>query len=191
MILERGSDAKDRLLLHFERTKEEMIAELINLNSLGNRTAVDFLEHMRSLQPGDAEHGLFRHIFMRSLPKHVTGIVSHHPTLDAMATAADVFRRAVPESASSVVPAQTFPPAEEFHVDAVRRDQLVNGLCFVLSRYGREAYSCALPESCRMNDIVRPWQSRSRQRRFGGGNVNGFPAATASSRQGNANAGRQ
>ena len=60
------TDSKARLLLHFERTKEEMAAELINISSLGDRTAVDLLEHMRSLQPGDAEGVLFRHIFMRS-----------------------------------------------------------------------------------------------------------------------------
>ena len=182
------TDIKARLLLHFERTKEEMIAELISLTSLGDRTAVDFLEHMRSLQPGEAENGLFKHIFMRSLPSHVTGIVSHHQTLDDMATAADVVLRAVPEPTTTA--AQPFP-VDDSHVDAIRRDQLVNGLCFVHSRWGREAYNCALPDSCRMRDSIKPRQDRSRQRGFGNRNrnVNGFPAAAA--RQGNGNAGRQ
>ena len=90
------SKCKEALLRHFERSKEEMIDELFHLTSLGDMTAVDFLEHMRSLQPGEAENGLFKHIFVRALPKHVTGIVSHHATLDDMAAAADVVLRAVP-----------------------------------------------------------------------------------------------
>ena len=67
-----------------------MIKELFNLSSLGDMTAVDFLECMRSLQPGEQENGLFKHIFPKALPKYVTGIVSHHATLDEMAAAADV-----------------------------------------------------------------------------------------------------
>ena len=43
--------AKELLLLHFGRSSEEMIAELHGLSSLGDRTPVDFLEYMRSLQP--------------------------------------------------------------------------------------------------------------------------------------------
>ena len=163
---------KEALLRHFERAKEEMIEELFNLTSLGDMTAVDFLEYMRSLQPGEAETGLFKHIFVKALPKHVTGIVSHHPTLDAMAAAADVVLRAVPDTGVPL----TSPIREDPHVDAVRRDQLIAGLCFIHSRYGREAYSCALPEQCRMKNQTRPRRS---------------PAGQQRPRSGNASAGRQ
>ena len=149
-----------------------MIEELFNLTSLGDRTAVDFLEHMRSLQPGEAETGLFKHIFVKALPKHVTGIVSHHATLDDMAEAADVVLRAVPDVGVPL----TSPIVDEPHVDAVRRDQLVGGLCFIHSRYGHEAYSCALPDQCRMKHQTRP-------RRSG--------ATPRTPRSGNAAAGRQ
>ena len=93
-------------------------------------TAVDFLDYMRSLQPDEAENSLFKHFFVKALPKHVTGIVSHHPTLDAMAAAADVVLRAVPDVGTPL----TKPIKDEPHVDAVRRDQLVGGLCFIHSR---------------------------------------------------------
>ena len=163
---------KEALLRHFERAKEEMIEELFNLSSLGDMTAVDFLEYMRSLQPGEAETGLFKHIFVKALPKHVTGIVSHHQTLDEMAAAADVVLRAVPDTGTPL----TSPIRDDPHVDAVRRDQLVGGLCFIHSRYGREAYSCALPDQCRMKNQTRPRRS---------------PAGQQRPRSGNASAGRQ
>ena len=170
------TQCKDALLRHFERSKEEMIEELFNLTSLGDRTAVSFLEHMRSLQPGEAETGLFKHIFVKALPKHVTGIVSHHATLDEMAAAADVVLRAVPDTGTSLTtPA---PLRDDLHVDAIRRDQLVGGLCFIHSRYGREAYSCALPEQCRMKNQTRPRSSRP-------------TSGSRGSRSGNASAGRQ
>ena len=177
------TDSKARLLLHFERTKEEMAAELINISSLGDRTAVDLLEHMRSLQPGDAEGVLFRHIFMRSLPSHVTGIVSREANLDDMAKAADVVLRSVPEPST---PASASSADSSFQVEAIRRDQLVGGLCFVHSKYGREAYNCALPDSCRMKNVLHPRPTGSSQRGFGNRGQN-----HRSGRQGNANAGRQ
>ena len=164
---------KEALLRHFERSKEEMIEELFNLKSLGDMTAVDFLEYMRSLQPGEQENGLFKHIFVKALPKHVTGIVSHHASLDDMAAAADVVLRAVPDTGVPLTTVRDDP-----HVDAVRRDQLVGGLCFVHSKYGREAYNCALPDQCRMKNQVRP--------RSGGR----FSSGQRPQRPGNAAAGR-
>ena len=149
--------AKEALILHFERSKEDMIAELYGLNSLGDRSAVDFLGHMRSLQPGDAENGLFKYIFVKSLPKYVRGIVSHHDSLDDMAAAADVVLRTVPDHSSS-------SPSDDLLVAAAtsshHRDQLVGGLCLIHSRYGREAYHCALPDTCRMKNITRPRSPR-------------------------------
>ena len=162
---------QESLLRHFERSKEEMIEELFNLKSLGDMTAVDFLEYMRSLQPGEQENGLFKHIFVKALPRHVTGIVSHHESLDDMAAAADVVLRAVPDTGTPLTTIREDP-----HVDAVRRDQLVGGLCFIHSRYGREAYSCALPDQCRIKHQTRP-------RRSG--------ATPRTPRSGNAAAGRQ
>ena len=166
--------SKNALILHFERPKEEMIAELHGLSSLDGRTAVDFLEHMRSLQVGDAEHGLFRHIFVKSLPKYVSAIVSSHESLDEMAAAADVILRTVPRESSAVI-----TPSDDFQVSAINRSQastqsrtqLVDGLCFIHQRWGRDAYHCALPDSCRMKDVVRPRRMQERRHNQGNGNA--------------------
>ena len=164
--------AKEALILHFERSKEDMIAELHGLCSLGDRTAVDFLGHMRALQPGEAENGLFKHIFVKSLPQYVRAIVSHHGSLDDMAAAADVILRSVPD--------QSTMPLSDPHVSAIThpRDQLIGGLCFIHSRYGREAFNCALPESCKMRNIIRPRSTNNTSRRnspaaSGNGNAGG------------------
>ena len=153
--------ARTSLIRHFERPKEEMIKELIGLTSLGDRTAVDFLEHMRTLQPGEAENSLFRHIFVRSLPKYVGAIVSDKEDLDDMATAADVILRTVPLPPN--VPVQ-----EDLNLAAVAsthpRSQLVDGLCHIHAQWGRDSYHCALPDSCRMKDVVRPRPTGNRRR---------------------------
>lgn len=149
--------AKELLLLHFGRSSEEMIAELHGLSSLGDRTAVDFLEYMRSLQPGEQEGKLFRHIFVHALPAHVRSIVADKPTLNAMAAAADVILLTVPQEAviSSVTSPSSASGAVSRRQDFIPKDQLTDGLCFIHHRHGRNAYNCALPESCKMKNILK------------------------------------
>ena len=65
------TQAEKTLLRHFGKTKMEMAAELFSRSSLGDRTAVDFLEHMHSLQPGEAETSLFRYILLKAILEHV------------------------------------------------------------------------------------------------------------------------
>ena len=140
------------LLQHFTHSDEEMIAELHGLSSLGDMTAVDFLEHMRSLQPGEPETKLFKHIFVHSLPSHVRSIVAGQPSLDAMAAAADVILLTTP--AQPVVSAvSTATPISR--PDFVPRDQLTDGLCFIHLRHGKNAFNCACPETCKMKNIIK------------------------------------
>ena len=141
--------AKKLLLQHFVRSDEEMIAELHGLSSLGDMTAVDFLEHMRSLQPGEPETKLFKHIFVHALPTHVRPIVAGHASLDDMATAADVILLSVPQQ--TVVAAVSATTRPNF----VPRDQLTDGLCFIHLRHGKNAYNCACPESCKMKGVIK------------------------------------
>ena len=77
--------AKETLIRTFKRSDDDMIAELFGLSSLGDRSAVEHLEHMRSLQPGEPETKLFRHIFVRCLPAQVAAIVADRQDLNAMA----------------------------------------------------------------------------------------------------------
>ena len=160
------TEAKELLLLHFGRSSEEMIAELHGLSSLGDRTAVDFLEYMRSLQPGEPESKLFKHIFVHALPAHVRSIVAGKPTLAAMAAAADVILLTVPQEAvvSSVSAVSTGATPRNF----IPKDQLTDGLCFIHHRHSRNAYNCALPDSCKMKNVIR-----KKQQRTGNGNARG------------------
>ena len=131
--------AKELLLLHFGRSSEEMIAELHGLSSLGDRTAVDFLEYMQSLQPGEPETKLFKHIFVHALPPQVRSIVADKPTLSAMAAAADVILLTVPQEAvvSSVNAVSSGAAPKVF----IPQDQLTDGLCFIHHCHGRNAYN--------------------------------------------------
>ena len=134
--------AKASLIKHFERSSEDKIAELHGLSSLGDMSAVDFLEHMRSLQPGEPETKLFRHIFVHALPAHVRPIVSGEESLDTMAASVDLILRTNPAPA---VIAAVGDRGDDLMVAAahIPRDQLTDGLCFIHLRHGRNAYSCA------------------------------------------------
>ena len=147
--------AKAALLKHFGRDPLEMAAELSKLTSLGGRTARGFLEYMRSLQPGEAETTLFRYIFLRSLPPHASAIVSHHKVLNEMADAADVVLAAVPESPQVAAAAPTAAPV----VAAITADKsaatLSDGLCWVHARFGKKAFNCAAPDTCKMKNVLR------------------------------------
>ena len=149
------AQAKASLIKHFERSSEDKIAELHGLSSLGDRTAVDFLEYMRSLQPGEPETKLFKHIFVHALPPHVRSIVADKATLSAMAAAADVILLTVPQetvvASVSAVSSGATPRRQNF----IPKDQLTDGLCFIHHRHGRNAYNCALPESCKMKHILK------------------------------------
>ena len=137
--------AKEKLLAHFERDPLDMAAELAGLTTLGDNNAVSFLEYMRSLQPGEEETTLFKHIFLRSLPSHVSSVVAHHATLDDMAKAADTVLK--------VAPGET-----QFSVNALSadhpRDKLVDGLCAIHAKFGRDAYHCLL-SSCKMKNVLK------------------------------------
>ena len=137
--------AQKKLLAHFERDPLEMATELLNLTSLGDRSAESFLEYMRSLQPGEPETTLFRCIFLRCLPRHICTVVAHHKTLDAMAIAADIAIRTTPEISSLSINALGADHP---------RDKLIDGLCAIHAKYGRDSYNCLL-SSCRMKNILK------------------------------------
>ena len=139
--------AKEKLLAHFERDPLDMAAELGSLSSIGDDTAVTFLEYMRSLQPGEAETTLFKHIFLRSLPAHVSSVVAHHATLDEMAKAADLVLKVVPGDVQPKLAVNALSPDHP-------RDKLVDGLCAVHAKFGREAYHC-LHSSCKMKGVIK------------------------------------
>ena len=172
--------AKEILIRHYKRDDNDMIAELLGLTSLGDHTAVDFLEHMRSLQAGDPEGKIFRFIFIRCLPRHIATVVSGKDDLDEMAAAADVILSTVPDSASS-----TGFNADTLSAAAISwpRGQLLDGLCSIHHKFGKEAYNCAAPDSCKMKSILKKKPRRGQGQGHGQGD--------RSSAQGNSKAGSQ
>ena len=142
--------AKEKLLTHFERDPMDMVAELAGLSFFGDLTAVDFLEYMRSLQPGEHETRLFKHIFMRSIPSHIISAVAHHEDLDVMAKAVDVVLKASPSDTSSSDSSLSVNALSADHP----RDKLVDGLCAIHAKYGKESFHCLL-STCKMKNIVK------------------------------------
>ena len=142
--------AKKALLDHFERDPMDRIADLYHLSSFGDRTATDFLDYMRSLQPGEPETKLFRYIFLKCMPPHVKAVVVKHEDLDAMAEAADVILKSVPS-----MDGYSSGPVQLSGTIAATSRELVDGLCAIHKKYGQDAYSCALPGSCRMKSVLK------------------------------------
>ena len=136
-----------------------MAAELGALSSIGDSTAVSFLEYMRSLQPGEAETTLFKHIFLRSLPAHVSSVVAHHNTLDDMAKAADTVLKVVPATADATSSLSVNALSPEHP-----RDKLIDGLCAIHAKFGRDAYHCLL-SSCKMKGVIKKKSGNALARR--------------------------
>ena len=172
--------ARETLIRTFKRSDDDMIAELFALSELGDRSAVEHLEHMRSLQPGEPETKLFRHIFVRCLPAQVAAIVADRQDLNAMASAADVIIATLPDvarpSVSSLVSLDEDARSGAVYAVSHPPGTLVDGLCFIHKRYGDKAYKCSAPDSCRLRKALRKRPQRS---------------SNADKASGNAPAGRQ
>ena len=145
--------AKDTLVRHFSKTPEDMAAELHGLSSFGERTAIEHLEHMRSLQPNDPETALFRHIFLQCVPSHVRPSVSSIQDLSEMAKATDTALATTP---ATLAVSMVGDCAVDCGVDAVSlpRDKLSDGLCFIHARYGQDAHKCA-SNLCKMRKTIK------------------------------------
>ena len=76
-------DQAEKLLLnHYQLSPAERGRLLYNCTSLGDRTPTAMLQYMRTLQPGEEEGVLFRHIFVNLLPDVVREVVSSVDSLD-------------------------------------------------------------------------------------------------------------
>jgi len=149
--------ARETLIRTFKRSDDDMISELIGLTELGDRSAVEHLEHMRSLQPGEPESKLFRHIFVRCLPSQVAAIVADKQDLTAMATAADIIISTLPNLGKPTLHALVAQDGDVGCLCAVSHPAgtLVDGLCFIHKLHGDKAYKCSAPDSCRMKKVLR------------------------------------
>ena len=150
--------AKEALLLHFERTPQDRARELRDLRSLGDRTAAETLDLIRSLLPDVPDNPLFEVVLLDLLPKSARDAALHHtPNLEAMAAAADRILAGSPDD--TVVPTPL--------VAAIARPAAAaasDGLCVIHAKWGKDAYSCADPPSCRMRAFTRPRPPRPQKK---------------------------
>ena len=121
------------------------------------------LHYMRSLLPGYPDNPLFEAIFLDLLPANARDAAVRHEVLEDMAEAVDKVLAEAP--ASSSVVAQMSVQHEGDTLAQVSRNSPVQAaprkprdmtLCFVHSRYGRSAYKCTSPKTCRMKVITIP-----------------------------------
>ena len=162
------------LLEHLQLNRAVLGRLLYNCTSLGDRTPTAMLQYMRTLQPGEEEGVLFRHIFVHLLPDVVREVVSSIDSLDEMAaTATTVYQS---NAAASISALSLVDAGVVGQVNAVRRQQRSGGprpssgrnnsgsggrqrggvvLCKTHSRYGRDTYRCDRPDSCPMHDILK------------------------------------
>ena len=114
---------------------------------------------MRSLLPGVPDNALFESIFIDLLPANARDAAVKHDLLEDMAEAADkVLAEAPLNSTVSVVSERD--AEDEFALAQLRtatKKPKDPTLCFVHARYGKTAYRCNSPRTCRMKDfIIKP-----------------------------------
>ena len=166
--------AKDCLVRHYEVSPRDLARNLRALSSLGDKTPSEMLFYMRSLLPGHPDNPLFEVIFIDLLPANARDAAVKFGTLEEMAKAADQIlaeqpapSAAIPLTSASVqalycdrddqeVNALRFPPSGARRLPPPNPKDKDGSLCFIHERYGREAFKCASPVTCRMRGITRP-----------------------------------
>ena len=143
--------AKTALLRHFAKTPRDLARELRELRSLGDNTPTEILAHMRGLMPDPDV--FFEVVLLDLLPANARDAALQHKTLDAMAAAADliVAENAVAAAAPAVASISAIDTVDS--VNAVASPS--QDLCQVHAKYGKAAYRCANPSSCRLKNFIR------------------------------------
>ena len=168
------SKARQALLRHFGQTPRQMARDLRDGNrSLGEKLPTEFLDHVRGLVQ---DFNIFLEVvLLDALPKNARDAALQQDGVDAMASAADLvvlenraaamgLRDGAVNSIDAsffedVAPVQPAPPLQAHaSVAAVSKDMRPQpkDLCFIHSRWGKDAYKCASPRFCRMKSIIRP-----------------------------------
>ena len=147
--------AKKTLLKHFAKTPRDLARELRELRSLGDSTPSEILAHMRGLMPDPDV--FFEVVLLDLLPANARDAALQHSSLDAMAAAADLI--VAENQVAATMPSVSGISLSDVDLDGVGQAQAsvaaVADLCPVHARYGKAAYRCSAPASCRMKNIIR------------------------------------
>ena len=151
------TQAKTTLLKHFAKTPRDLARELREVRSLGDCTPTEILAHIRGLLPDPDV--FFEVVLLDLLPANARDAALQHSNLDDMAAAADliVAENAVAASLPSVAALSSPDSGADGRpeVAATSAPAAVPDLCQVHARYGRSAYRCASPATCRMKNVIR------------------------------------
>ena len=110
---------------------------------------------MRSLLPGVPDNALFEAIFIDLLPTNARDAAVKHELLEDMAEAADkVLAEAPAVSSVSAIDCVVDGSTNLARVQQTPRKSKDPSLCYIHNHYGREAYKCASPTTCRMKNIT-------------------------------------
>ena len=168
--------AREALMRHFGRTPRQLAREMRDTRVLGGRLPSEFLDHLVGLLPDVWK--LFEVALLDALPPNARVAALRYTDVYDMARAADEVMLENMASDDAAGPsinqlslldgdidgAHAVPPPmvpQPVSVSAVRRDpkppqKKTDSLCLIHARYGKEAYKCATPTSCRMRHVTRP-----------------------------------
>ena len=130
------------------------------------------LHYMRSLLPGYPDNPLFEAIFIDLLPANARDAAVKHDSMEDMAKAADKVLAEAPPTTTMVTAAiscalspcprtpvdvarvtRDGPPSSP-HTPSRKAQARDSSLCYIHVRYGKAAFKCATPSSCRMRDVL-------------------------------------
>ena len=125
---------------------------------------------MRSLLPGYPDNPLFEAIFIDLLPANARDAAVKHELLEDMAETADKVMAEAPSTAAAVTAIGCHLHHEEdFDLSQVSRARARppssssstkktppkdTSLCYIHKNYGRAAFKCASPTTCKMRDVI-------------------------------------
>ena len=173
------SKARESLLRHFGRTPRQLAREFMESRSLGDKLASEFLDHVVGLA-SDIKI-LYEVLLLDALPANARVAALQHTDVYDMARAADAVileNRALAESSRASPAAaptlsalsllddeldcgRAIPPPLTPTVAAASRDsrppyKKTDTLCAVHARWGKEAWKCLTPASCKMSKVIAP-----------------------------------
>ena len=167
------TQARESLLRHFGRTPRQLARDFRDTRSLGDRLPSEHLDHLMSLLPDPKV--LYQVYLLDALPINARVAALQHTDVRAMARAADTVMlesRSSPDLAPSVSamslgceddlrPLDDSPaaPASAVVAAVARAPQPAkkgNQLCVIHARWGKDAYRCAAPNSCKLRGVIKP-----------------------------------
>ena len=167
------SKSREALLRHFGRTPRQLARECREIRTLGDRLTSELLDHVMGLLPDIKT--FYEVLLLDALPDNARVAALQHADLFAMARAADavVLESRASEHSDRCVPTVSSLSLLDSAVDTTSAVPLTpqpavaavgggprpplkksDGMCAVHARWGKEAYKCQAPRTCKMRNVI-------------------------------------